>query len=384
MLKCAMFVIMHFTRIGARLSNLINKYKIEIVMDFLKNNEIDNKETSLGRKTFSDTFIDKLNDDFTEGQKVCEASNELVTSFKELPEKELSGEVEFVDRLSDEVGIDFILGFLSNEFLNSIHNNYGFNLSDKEIAESVQKASDFFHLSSPKDIREDWTTGVILGMKQKENDDVLCYNREQMRKMGITDREGFDLVMTHEGAHRALQSMEGRYNSHQEELCCDFLVGVRAGLNGMNEEKLIQSLEKIAESVSHPDGILRVEVIRAGVRFAKEYMAINNEAPSFSKCLERFDKKIDEMSGNIFDVAQDINLKEDVIVDGELKAFVDDKAYYLREAQTAKEWVEWHYKRADEAIAKGDLSSAKDHNSSAQLYERQAKEHLESASKCTK
>lgn len=353
-------------------------------MDYFKNIEVDHKETHFGKKPFSDAFVDKLNNDIIESQKVCEVSNDIVNSFKEFPEKELSDGAIFVDKLPDVAGIDFILGLLSNEFLNSIHNNYGFNLSDKEIAESVQKASNFFHLSSPRDIREDWTTGVILGMKQKGNDDVLCFNREQMKEMGITDREGFDLVMTHEGAHRALQFMEGRYNSHQEELCCDFLAGVRAGLNGMDEEKLVRSLEETIESASHPDGMLRAEAIRAGAQYAKEYMAINNEAPTFSKCLERFDKKLDEMSGDILNVTQDINLKNEFVDNVELKAFVDDRAYHLREAQTAKEWAEWHHKRANEAISKGDLSSANDHNSRAQSYERKAKEHLESASKCTK
>jgi hypothetical protein len=28
-------------------------------------------------------------------------------------------------------------------------------------------------------------------------------------------------------------------NSQQEELCCDFMAGVRAGLNGMDEGKII-------------------------------------------------------------------------------------------------------------------------------------------------
>ena len=352
-------------------------------MDFFKNNLIEVKDSTTGKKPFSDAFIDKLNDDFVEGQKMCEVSNEFVNTFKDLPEKEFSDEIVFVDKLPNVVGIDLILGLFSNEFLNSIHNNYGFNLSDKEIAESIQKASDFFHLCSPKDIREDWTTGVILGMKQKGYDDVLCFNREQMEEIGITDQEGFDLVMTHEGAHRALQIMEGKYDSHQEELCCDFLAGVRAGLNGMDEKKLIRTLETSTESITHPDGLLRAEAIQTGAQYAKEYMAINNEAPSFSKCLERFDKKLDEMSGNILDVAQDITLKEDIFDNSELKAFIDDKVYHLQEAQTAKEWAEWHHKRTDEAIAKGDLSSAKDHTYSAQSYERQAKEHLESASKCT-
>ena len=275
---------------------------IEKNMDFFKSSEVENKDTGSGKNVFSDAFVDKMSDDFKKAQEVCEASNEIVDSFHYLPEKELTDETVFVDKLPEVVSIDFILGLFSKEFLNSVHNNYGFNLSENEIAESVQKASEFFHLSSPKDIREDWTTGVILGLKQKGN----------------------------------------------------------------------------------ADGLLRAETISSGAQYAKEYMAINNEAPSFSECLERFDKKLDEMSGNLLDATQEINLKEEMSGNSELKAFVDDKAYHLKEAQTAKEWAEWHHKRANEAIAKGDLSSAKDHNSRAQSYERQAKEHLESASKCTK
>lgn len=352
-------------------------------MEFVKNTEV-NKENPLAKNVFSDAFIDKLNSDFDEGHQHIDASSEMVDTFEDRPEVNTSDEATFVDNIPDVAGIDFILGLFSNEFLDTIHDNYRFDISDKEIAESVQKASDFFHLSSPKDIREDWTTGVILGMKDRGYDDVLCFNREQMKEIGITDREGFDLVMTHEGAHRALQSMATGYDSHQEELCCDFMAGVRGGLNGMDEEKLVRSLEDSFESDSHPDGLLRAEAIKSGTQFAKEYIAINEEAPTFSQCLERFNKKLDEMSGNIFDIAQDINLKEEFIDRGELKAFVDDRAYHLNEAKTAKEWAEWHHKRANEAIAKGDLSSAKNHNSRAESYEREAKDHLESASKCTK
>lgn len=351
-------------------------------MEFFKNTEI-NKENSYN-KTFSETFIDKLNTDFDEGQKASDVSSKVVEALEDRPDTDISDVTTFVERIPDVSGVDFILGLFSNDFLDSIHNNYGFNLSDKEIAESVQKASDFFHLNSPKTIREDWTTGVILGMKDKGEDDILCFNREQMKELGITDREGFDLVMTHEGAHRALQSMVTKYDSHQEELCCDFMAGVRAGLNGMDEDKLGSSLEGTFESATHPDGLLRVEAIKSGAQFAKEYMAINDEAPSFSNCLERFDKKLDELSGNICDVGHDINLKEEFEGRDGLKSFVDDRNYHMHESQTAKEWAEWHLKRADEAIAKGDMASAKDHNSRAESYKQQAKDHLDSAAKCTK
>ena len=75
-------------------------------MDIFKNSEINHKETSLGNKPFSDAFVDKLNDDFAEAQKVCEVSNDLVESIKELPVKDMSETTVFVDKLTDvsEIG----------------------------------------------------------------------------------------------------------------------------------------------------------------------------------------------------------------------------------------------------------------------------------------
>ena len=128
-------------------------------MEFFKNKEVENKDASSEKKIFSNTFIDKMNDDFNGAQEVSKTSKEIVDSYKELPEKELSDEPVFVDKLPEVISIDFILGLFSNDFLNNIHNNYRFNLSEQEIAESVQKSSDFFHLNSPKDIRGEWTTG---------------------------------------------------------------------------------------------------------------------------------------------------------------------------------------------------------------------------------
>lgn len=152
----------------------------------------------------------------------------------------------------------------------------------------------------------------------------------------------------------------------------------------MDEEKMVHSLDDTLESDSHPNGLLRAESIKAGAQYAREYYAINNKTPSFSGYLERFDKKLDELSENYFGSLQEINLKEEIGNNGEFKGFVDDKSGHLKQAQTAKEWAQWHYKRANEAMVKGDISSAKDHTSRAQSYESQAKDYIESASKYTK
>lgn len=185
---------------------------------------------------------------------------------------------------------NFLHDLLSSDWLENAHQHFGTDLTDDMIVQSVQEASDFFNMNAPMNVHEDWTTGVITGMSFTENDDILVFNREQMQSMGITDKEGFDLVMTHEGAHRALQGLNTGFDSHQEELCCDYMAGVRAGLNGMDEGKLSASLSDAEESQTHPDGAARVKAIEEGVSFAHEYMESHNGTPpAFSDCLEHFE-----------------------------------------------------------------------------------------------
>ena len=187
--------------------------------------------------------------------------------------------------------LDFLHDLLPASWFESAQNHFGDGLTDDVVAQSVHEASVFFGMDDPINAHEDWTTGVMTNMSWTENDDVLIFSRDQMHEMGITDKEGFDLVMTHEGAHRMLQGMHDitGFDSHQEELCCDYMAGVRAGLNDMDFTKMEASLADSAESESHPGGAERVEAIEAGVDFAHEFMNKYHRAPTFSECLDHFE-----------------------------------------------------------------------------------------------
>lgn len=166
---------------------------------------------------------------------------------------------------------------------------YGQNLSDEMISQSVEETCDFFHIDEPVMVSEGWTAGVYPNKDFTLQDDVLIFNREQLLDMGISGKDGLDLVMTHEGTHRVLQGMEHlEFDSHQEELCCDYMAGVRAGLNGIDVSQMENSLMYTPESETHPAGIERVESIEAGVRFAQQYYAEYNMAPTFNECLDNF------------------------------------------------------------------------------------------------
>ena len=200
--------------------------------------------------------------------------------------------------------MDLLQDMLPDSWLNDVRMNYGETLTDEMIVSSVQQASDFFNIDDPMAIAEDWTTGVYPNMDVSPIDDVLIFNREQLVGMGITEQEGLDLVMTHECAHRALQGMSHLgFDSHQEELCCDFMAGVRAGLNGIDVSQMENSLADTPVSETHPGGADRVDSIEEGYKFAKEYHAAHGVAPTFSECLAYFKGDAD-----LTDLAQDAQI----------------------------------------------------------------------------
>lgn len=380
-----------------------------------------------------------------------------------------------MDGLLDFFSVEFLHNHLSDSWFDNFYQAWGDSLTDEMVLQSVQEASDFFNMNAPMDVHEDWTTGVMTGMEFTEDDDILVFNRQQMLDMGITDKEGFDLVMTHEGAHRALQGINTGFDSHQEELCCDYMAGVRAGLNGMDEGKMEASLSGTIESETHPDGVARVAAIEAGVSFAHDYMeAHNGTPPTFSECLDHFNQT-DVYASTIPTQEQGhVNLRTEIASDwhtqnglkgytqsdvdwyehqarissgseqehwlkeaewakkhihgfaaesvaesadftdqglhefqhggeygnatgdywddsyptdenhGQLHGFVNDKSYHLDKAESAQHNAEWHEKRAEAAIARGDLSAAKEHTSKAASFRKWEQDHIKSAQRSTK
>lgn len=353
------------------------------------------------------------------------------------------------------------LAFDSINSAESFLQHYSGSLTIEEVNDAVQDASNFFNMESPLIVSEGWTTGVFNKDLTIASDDVLIFNSDQLESLGITEKDGLDLVMTHENAHRALQGLETGFSEHQEELCCDYMAGVRAGLNSIGIERMSNSFADMPETITHPAGNLRNEALKEGQEYASTFLAENGHAPTFEDCIERFrtsnaylqtsdplalmtnedctnenfhsysqadvewyehqarissgseqehwlkEAKWAKEHINSF-APQEIGSNEalhafyggqygnatgDYIDDSYLThdpyedfhgLFVDDRAYHLREAQTAKENAEWHHKRANDAIEKGDLSSARDHNSSAALYEKSYKDHISASKKCTK
>lgn len=194
----------------------------------------------------------------------------------------------------------------SQEWFESAKMFCGNSLTDEMIQESVHEASDFFHIDDPAVIAEHDSIGVFINGSNTVSDDILIFSREQMEEMGITSKGTFDLVMTHEAAHRMLQGMDAGLDVHQEELCCDFMAGVRAGLNDINFSGMQDSLATLPESESHPAGASRVYSIKEGADFAEIYCATHGEPPTFIECLDHFKENV---MGKAVDV-KEVTLRE--------------------------------------------------------------------------
>lgn len=64
--------------------------------------------------------------------------------------------------------------------------------------------------------------------------------------------------------------------------------------------------------------------------------------------------------------------------------FINDRAWNLKQAKARKEYGDWHVKRANEALKRGDTSGYKDHMSRAKPYYKEYESYMDSARRSTK
>ena len=159
-----------------------------------------------------------------------------------------------------------------DEFLKMSRRLQKFGLTPNDVEEAIKSACDFFNIPMPRMIQD--LTNVHNGQtmfvnwdKSRYEDDVLCFNMQQLVDMKVDSKDAFSLIMTHECAHRALQNTRfpGINNGiWEQELAADFFMGCRAGLWDMDESKIMVGLILTKGSPTHPEGALRALFVRHG------------------------------------------------------------------------------------------------------------------------
>mgnify|MGYP006916122242 CR=1 FL=1 len=178
------------------------------------------------------------------------------------------------------------------------------------------------------------------------------FNPSQFGGMGLSAQDSLDLLMTHEGTEVLLNGMDTGFNSFQEELCCDYMAGVRAGLIGMDVSHIEHSFSEIPLQMGHADGDYRAAAFAEGVAFANEFMGIHGSEPSFMDCLESYNDG--QIAHDIADMAR---------LEDQLYAHECEMAHYrgLLEAQPDNEWAQQQYQESEARY--NDLGSEFNHKS---------------------
>lgn len=185
-----------------------------------------------------------------------------------------------------------------------------YGLSEKDCLDGVQSACAFFDIPMPALIADltNQPGGQTMFVDFDKNsfaDDVICYDLEQLLRLGVRNVQAYTLVMTHECAHRVLQNtkLPGRNDGQwEEELAADFFVGVRAGLEGFPHEAfgaVRYGLERGGGSVSHPCGWLRSEVMSYAYTYVGNIDLIHHRKRSISEYLAVFNDWRNKNSGKI-------------------------------------------------------------------------------------
>lgn len=153
-------------------------------------------------------------------------------------------------------------------------NTYG--LTEFDCVNGIKAACNFFEMPMPAQIIDftDVPFGGTMFVNRNSDsfaDDIIGYDLEELKRLGIYGKDAFTLVITHECTHRLLQNTRmpglngGRW---EEELCCDFFMGVRTGLDHISRDsfELVRNGFALCDGTrSHPVGTLRQEILSYGL-----------------------------------------------------------------------------------------------------------------------
>jgi hypothetical protein len=118
----------------------------------------------------------------------------------------------------------------------------------------------------------------------------LYYNWEMLKKAGINNQNAFELVVTHELAHRYFKDQIlglCANESWSQELACDYMTGVIACEQNLATGKYKWVVGSMYCSKSHPPGEIRKKVVTYAVEYYKDMLS-RNEDITLQNCLDGF------------------------------------------------------------------------------------------------
>lgn len=175
-----------------------------------------------------------------------------------------------------DINIEFLRRFLPHSmeyffYLSRLHQLQ--DLSKEQIFEAVKTACDFFNMPFPKVADTTghpfYSTMFYPGTdKNSYEDDLICYDLQELAYLHITTYNALTLVLTHEATHRRTQMFKfpgPNKGAYAKECISDWYMGVRAGMCKMSDISLVvEGLAATKGCDTHPVGHIRKSFIQNG------------------------------------------------------------------------------------------------------------------------
>lgn len=169
------------------------------------------------------------------------------------------------------------------------------SLSQEQIVEAVKSACDFFNMPLPQigdaTGHPFYSTMFYRGDdKNSYNDDLICYDLQELAYLHITTYNALTLVLTHEATHRRTQMFKfpgPNKGAYAKECISDWYMGVRAGMNAMKDISLVlEGIGTATGSETHPAGFIRKTFIQNG--FQTGYLNRSEHGANFEFFINGF------------------------------------------------------------------------------------------------
>lgn len=268
------------------------------------------------------------------------------------------------------------------DIFNIIATNYSDSfdgsLTPEVMDDSIARANDFFDLGGRLGFETETSSplnfeGTDSFVEDSYHFEDQVFNPTSFVELGFTGQDSLDLLITHEGTGAILNDMDVHFDGFQEELCSDYVTGVRAGLAGMDVSQIESALADISQESGHANGDFRAEAFSEGVAFANEFMETHGQPPTFNDCLEGYN------NGHMQNLADLARLED------QLFAQECEMAHYqhLAEEQPDNEMAQQQYQESEARCREmrseleqkrsevlGDNSSLLDSTESSRLHSR--------------
>lgn len=145
------------------------------------------------------------------------------------------------------------------------------DVTEEDVACFVKEAAEFFDLPLP--VVHDSCETMAKVISHNMADYEVFYNWKSLGQSGINNKDAFNLVMTHELCHHVFRSTRFFYCRNEQwnqELVCDFMVGVRAEAYGIATGKYKYVVGSTKACITHPPGYFRKAMVEFGRKAARK------------------------------------------------------------------------------------------------------------------